>query len=115
VSDTKSERRRDQCLLHCEGPQRGARRLSWLVLLAPLAAPPPCDRKLLETVTQAAFGQRRKMLRQSLRSLGTDVTDLLSAADLSPMARAEDIPIDGFVSLARALAVQHALRHDAGA
>jgi hypothetical protein len=37
------------------------------------------------------------------------------AADLSPMARAEDIPIDGFVSLARALAVQHALRHDAGA
>jgi hypothetical protein len=47
------------------------------------------------------------MLRQSLRSLGTDVTDLLSAADLSP--------IDGFVSLARALAVQHALRHDAGA
>ena len=55
------------------------------------------------------------MLRQSLRSLGTDVTDLLSAADLSPMARAEDIPIDGFVSLARALAVQRALRHDAGA
>ena len=33
----------------------------------------------------------------------------------SPMARAEDIPIDGFVSLARALAVQHGLRHDAGA
>jgi 16S rRNA (adenine1518-N6/adenine1519-N6)-dimethyltransferase len=55
------------------------------------------------------------MLRQSLRSLGADVTALLSAADVSPMARAEDIPIDGFVSLARALAVQHGLRHDAGA
>jgi hypothetical protein len=108
VSDTKSERRRDQCLLHCEGPQRGARRLSWLVRLAPLAAPPPCDRKLLETVTHSRCCVK-------LRSLGTDVTDLLSAADLSPMARAEDIPIDGFVSLARALAVQHALRHDAGA
>jgi 16S rRNA (adenine1518-N6/adenine1519-N6)-dimethyltransferase len=84
---------------------------SSLVRLAPLAAPPSCDRKLLEN----AFGQRRKMLGQSLRSLGADVTALLSAADLSPMARAEDIPIDGFVSLARALAVQHALRHDAGA
>ena len=71
--------------------------------------------KLLETVTEAAFGQRRKMLRQSLRSLGADVTALISAADVSPMARAEDIPIDGFVSLARALAVQHGLRHDAGA
>ena len=71
--------------------------------------------KLFETVTEAAFGQRRKMLRQSLRSLGADVTALLSAADVSPMARAETIPIDGFVSLARALAVQHGLRHDAGA
>jgi len=80
---------------------------------------PSCGTKpfkgVLETVTEAAFGQRRKMLRQSLRSLGADVTALLSAADVSPMARAEDIPIDGFVSLARALAVQHGLRHDAGA
>jgi 16S rRNA (adenine1518-N6/adenine1519-N6)-dimethyltransferase len=55
------------------------------------------------------------MLRQSLRSLGADVSALLSAAGLSPTARAEDIPIDGFVSLARALAVQRGLRHDAGA
>ena len=47
---------------------------SSLVRLLPRAGPLPCDRTLLETVTQAAFGQRRKMLRQSLRSLGADVT-----------------------------------------
>jgi 16S rRNA (adenine1518-N6/adenine1519-N6)-dimethyltransferase len=86
---------------------------SSLVRLLPRTDPPPCDRKLLETATQAAFGQRRKMLRQSLRSLGVDVAALLSAAGLSPTARAEDISIDGFVSLARALAVQRGLRHDA--
>jgi 16S rRNA (adenine1518-N6/adenine1519-N6)-dimethyltransferase len=88
---------------------------SSLVHLVPRGEPLPCDRKLLETVTQAAFGQRRKMLRQSLRSLGVDVAALLAAADLSPTARAEDIPVDGFVSLARALAAQRTLRHDAGA
>ncbi len=87
---------------------------SSLVRLVPRAEPLSCDRSLLETVTQAAFGQRRKMLRQSLRSLGADVAALLAAAGLSPTARAEDIPIDGFVSLARALAVQRGLRHDAG-
>jgi 16S rRNA (adenine1518-N6/adenine1519-N6)-dimethyltransferase len=88
---------------------------SSLLRLVPRPDPLPCDRKLLETVTQAAFGQRRKMLRQSLRSLGTDVSALLSAASLSPTARAEDIPIGGFVSLARALAVQRGLGHDADA
>jgi 16S rRNA (adenine1518-N6/adenine1519-N6)-dimethyltransferase len=88
---------------------------SSLVRLVPRAAPLPCDRKLLETVTRAAFGQRRKMLRQSLRSLGTDADALLSAAGLSPTARAEDIPVDGFVSLAQALAEQRRLRHDTGA
>jgi 16S rRNA (adenine1518-N6/adenine1519-N6)-dimethyltransferase len=77
--------------------------------------PPPlrCDRALLEAVTQAAFGQRRKMLRQSLRSLDTDTSELLSTAQLSPTARAEDIPVAGFVALARALARQRGLRHDA--
>ena len=67
-----------------------------------------CDRKLLESVTQAAFGQRRKMLRQSLRSLGADVPALLAAAGLDPTARAEDISIEGFVALARALAAHRA-------
>jgi 16S rRNA (adenine1518-N6/adenine1519-N6)-dimethyltransferase len=72
--------------------------------LVPRAAPLPCELKLLERVTQAAFGQRRKMLRQSLRTLGVDAFSLLAAAGLDPTARAEDIPVAGFVALARALA-----------
>jgi 16S rRNA (adenine1518-N6/adenine1519-N6)-dimethyltransferase len=44
------------------------------------------------------------MLRQSLRSLGLDAVTLLAAADIEPTARAEDIPVEGFVSLARAFA-----------
>jgi 16S rRNA (adenine1518-N6/adenine1519-N6)-dimethyltransferase len=81
---------------------------SSVVRLVPRPAPAACDRKLLESVTQAAFGQRRKMLRQSLRALGTDVPALLAAAGLDPTARAEDISVEGFVALARALAVQRA-------
>jgi 16S rRNA (adenine1518-N6/adenine1519-N6)-dimethyltransferase len=77
---------------------------SSIVRLVPRAAPLPCDRPLLERVTQAAFGQRRKMLRQSLRSLGTDAAALLEAARIEPTARAEDIPVSGFVALAQALA-----------
>jgi 16S rRNA (adenine1518-N6/adenine1519-N6)-dimethyltransferase len=84
---------------------------SSLLRLKPRPAPAPCDRKLLERVTQAAFGQRRKMLRQSLRALGADVAALLAAAGLDPTARAEDISVEGFVALARALA---ALRADEG-
>jgi 16S rRNA (adenine1518-N6/adenine1519-N6)-dimethyltransferase len=85
---------------------------SSLLRLVPRAAPLSCDRTLLEAITQAAFGQRRKMLRQSLRMLGVDVSALLAAASLVPTARAEDIPVAGFVSLARALAVQRGLGHD---
>jgi 16S rRNA (adenine1518-N6/adenine1519-N6)-dimethyltransferase len=77
---------------------------SSIVRLQPRAAPLPCDRALLERVTQAAFGQRRKMLRQSLRSLGTDAIALLDSAGLEPTARAEDIAVSGFVALANALA-----------
>ena len=77
---------------------------SSLLRVVPRAAPLACDRRLLETVTQAAFGQRRKMLRQSLRALGTDVASLIAAAGLNPTARAEEISVDGFVALARALA-----------
>jgi 16S rRNA (adenine1518-N6/adenine1519-N6)-dimethyltransferase len=83
---------------------------SSLVRLTPRADPLPCNRELLEAVTQAAFGQRRKMLRQSLRSLGADTSALLSAAGLNPTARAEDIPVAGFVALARALATQRSPR-----
>ena len=78
--------------------------ISSLVQLVPRAAPRACDRGALERVTAAAFGQRRKMLRQSLRSLGPDPLPLLAAAGIEPTARAEDVPVDGFVALARAFA-----------
>jgi 16S rRNA (adenine1518-N6/adenine1519-N6)-dimethyltransferase len=76
---------------------------SSVVELIPHTQPMACDRRLLERVTASAFGQRRKMLRQSLRALGLDPLRLLAAAGLSPTARAEDIPVEGFVALARAL------------
>jgi 16S rRNA (adenine1518-N6/adenine1519-N6)-dimethyltransferase len=77
--------------------------MSSLVELVPRGDPLSCDRRLLERVTEAAFGQRRKMLRQSLRSLGTDPLPLLAAADLHPTDRAEDISVEGYTALARAL------------
>jgi 16S rRNA (adenine1518-N6/adenine1519-N6)-dimethyltransferase len=77
---------------------------SSLVELVPRAAPLACDPRALERVTAAAFGQRRKMLRQSLKSLGVDPLDLLGTAGIEPTARAEEIPVAGFVALARAFA-----------
>jgi 16S rRNA (adenine1518-N6/adenine1519-N6)-dimethyltransferase len=64
----------------------------------------PADPAILARITAAAFGQRRKMLRASLRSLGRDPLPLLAAAGVEPTARAEDIPIAGFCALARAFA-----------
>jgi 16S rRNA (adenine1518-N6/adenine1519-N6)-dimethyltransferase len=77
---------------------------SSLVKLTPRANPAPCDLAALERVTAAAFGQRRKMLRQSLRALGRDPHRLLAETGIAPTDRAEDIPVEGFVRLARALA-----------
>jgi 16S rRNA (adenine1518-N6/adenine1519-N6)-dimethyltransferase len=77
---------------------------SSLVELVPRAAPLPCGSSALQKVTEAAFGQRRKMLRQSLKSLGRDPLPLLAAAQIEQTARAEDIPVEGFVRLARAFA-----------
>jgi 16S rRNA (adenine1518-N6/adenine1519-N6)-dimethyltransferase len=76
---------------------------SSVVRLVPRASPLPCTRTTLERITAAAFGQRRKMLRQSLRSLGVDPAPLLTAAAIDPAARAENIPVAGFVALANAL------------
>jgi 16S rRNA (adenine1518-N6/adenine1519-N6)-dimethyltransferase len=77
---------------------------SSVVRLVPRPEPLACDSQALQRVTEAAFGQRRKMLRQSLKSLGVDPMPLLEAAGLDPTARAEEIPVEGFVDLARALA-----------
>jgi 16S rRNA (adenine1518-N6/adenine1519-N6)-dimethyltransferase len=75
---------------------------SSVVRLVPREVLLPCDRQALERVTAAAFGQRRKMLRQSLKSLGLDAAALLTAAGIEPTARAEEISVAGFVALATA-------------
>jgi 16S rRNA (adenine1518-N6/adenine1519-N6)-dimethyltransferase len=77
---------------------------SSLVRLLPRRQPMPCDRAMLEAVTRAAFGQRRKMLRKSLRVLDADTAELIAAAGLDPTARAEDASVEQFVLLARNLA-----------
>lgn len=70
------------------------------------------DLAALETITAAAFGRRRKMLRSALRALALpqagDVEGLLRTAGLDPSARAETIPPDGFFRLADALRATHA-------
>ncbi len=75
---------------------------SSIVELHPRLEPAPCDGVTLAKVTQAAFGQRRKMLRQSLKSLGVDPIALLGEARLLETARAEEIDVAGFVALANA-------------
>lgn len=74
---------------------------SSIVHLEPRKAPLPCSLKSLETITRAAFGQRRKMLRASLKALGGE--KLLEKAEITPTKRAEEIDIEGFVRLANAL------------
>ena len=67
---------------------------------APLAA---AEKASLERVTAAAFGQRRKMLRSSLKSLRVAVEPLLAAAGVAPTARAEELSVAEFCALARAV------------
>jgi len=77
---------------------------SAVVELLPRAdAPSGARLAALETITAAAFGQRRKMLRASLRQLGGE--GLCHAAGVDPAARAETIDIKGFLRLADA--IQH--------
>jgi 16S rRNA (adenine1518-N6/adenine1519-N6)-dimethyltransferase len=76
---------------------------SSVVELIPREHPAPCNGNLLADVTRAAFGQRRKMLRQSLKPLTPRSDELIAAAGLLPTARAEEIDIDGFAALARHL------------
>lgn len=76
---------------------------SSVVRLIPRIAPEPCDRRALEQVAAAAFGQRRKMLRQSLKPLGVDPARLAAAAQVDPTRRAETVPVSGFVAMAREL------------
>ncbi|HZU88888.1 MAG TPA: 16S rRNA (adenine(1518)-N(6)/adenine(1519)-N(6))-dimethyltransferase RsmA [Stellaceae bacterium] len=64
----------------------------------------PAARSLLERVLAAAFGQRRKMLRTSLKTLGVPPEDLLERAGLPGTARAEELSVAEFCALARAFA-----------
>jgi 16S rRNA (adenine1518-N6/adenine1519-N6)-dimethyltransferase len=75
---------------------------SSVVHFEPREAPLPCRVRSLEAVTRAAFGQRRKMLRQSLRSLMEAPLAIIAAAGLEETARAEQVPVEGFVRLANA-------------
>ncbi|GGK31686.1 16S rRNA (adenine(1518)-N(6)/adenine(1519)-N(6))-dimethyltransferase RsmA [Salinarimonas ramus] len=76
---------------------------SSIVQLTPRETPEPCDVRALEAVTGAAFGQRRKMLRQSLKAVGVDPAALCEAAGVPPTARAEEVGVSGFVAMANAL------------
>ena len=83
---------------------------SSVVELVPRNDPLPCAIDDLSAVTRAAFGQRRKMLRQSLKGLGIEPAILLANAGVEPTRRAEEVPIEGFVALARALSGSNRLR-----
>jgi len=74
---------------------------SSVVHLTPRVSPLPCDAAKLEKVTMAAFGQRRKMLRQSLKPLGGEA--LLNRAGIEPSRRAETLSVEEFVELANRL------------
>jgi 16S rRNA (adenine1518-N6/adenine1519-N6)-dimethyltransferase len=86
---------------------------SSVVRLVPRATPLPCSPRMLERVTAAAFGHRRKMLRQSLRALTADPQPILAAAGIDPAARAQEIPVEGFVALANAVDACEFLSSDA--
>jgi 16S rRNA (adenine1518-N6/adenine1519-N6)-dimethyltransferase len=78
--------------------------ISSVVRILPRAEPlAPAGKPALERVTAAAFGQRRKMLRTSLKPLGIPVDALLERAGVVPAARAEELSVDEFCALARAL------------
>ncbi len=88
-------------------PSRRRRRsTSSVVELVPRAAPAPCRPATLSALTLAAFGQRRKMLRQSLKGFaaarGLDLAQWLGEAGLAPTARAEEASVSAFATLALA-------------
>ena len=77
---------------------------SAIVRLEPLAAPvAEAELADLEAVTQAGFGQRRKMLRQSLKALAPGAEGLCRRAGIDPTARPEQLSVADFAALARAL------------
>ncbi|RFC66202.1 16S rRNA (adenine(1518)-N(6)/adenine(1519)-N(6))-dimethyltransferase RsmA [Fulvimarina endophytica] len=75
--------------------------MSSVVRIVPKPAPLAADLSKLETVTAAAFGQRRKMLRQSLKPVGGE--QLLERIGIDPQRRAETLSVEEFVQIANAI------------
>ncbi len=76
---------------------------SSIVHLTPRAEPlAPAEMGALQAVVRSAFGQRRKMIRASLKGLGVDPLLLIEGAGVEPTARAEQLTIEEFAALARA-------------
>jgi 16S rRNA (adenine1518-N6/adenine1519-N6)-dimethyltransferase len=75
--------------------------MSAIVHVTPAAMPEGVSARMLERLTEAAFGQRRKMLRGALKSLG-GAEALLAACSIAPERRAEELPVAAFDALARA-------------
>ena len=76
--------------------------MSAVVHIEPIEAPARVDLRVLEGLTAAAFGQRRKMLRQSLKAV-PGALDALAALGIDETRRAETISVDQFVEIARRL------------
>jgi 16S rRNA (adenine1518-N6/adenine1519-N6)-dimethyltransferase len=76
--------------------------MSAVVYITPRPAPDDVSPKIMEQVTAAAFGQRRKMLRQSLKAMPGAV-DAAQSVGIDPTRRAETVSVDEFILLARAL------------
>lgn len=77
--------------------------ISTLVNLRPKAHPVKVDPKALQSLTQAGFNQRRKMLRASLKSIVSDPVALLEKAGIDQTRRAEELSVDEFCYLANVL------------
>jgi 16S rRNA (adenine1518-N6/adenine1519-N6)-dimethyltransferase len=76
--------------------------MSAIVHIEPAAMPEGVSARVLERLTEAAFGQRRKMLRQSVKGL-PGALDALDALGIDAQRRAETLSVDEFVAIARAL------------
>jgi 16S rRNA (adenine1518-N6/adenine1519-N6)-dimethyltransferase len=75
---------------------------SAVVHIVPVDSPPGVEPKRIETLTEAAFGQRRKMLRSSLKSV-PGALEALEKLGIDPQRRAETLEVGDFVAIARAL------------
>jgi 16S rRNA (adenine1518-N6/adenine1519-N6)-dimethyltransferase len=76
--------------------------MSAVVHIKPKTAPKGVNSNILQSITAAAFGQRRKMLRQSLRSIN-GAAMAMESCSIDPQRRAETLSIDDYIALARCL------------